>query len=501
MNAAKMMPRDRGHFVKLDKIGKSFYGVDVLKDISVGFRKGEIHVLCGENGAGKSTLMKILSGLYIKDTGKILIDGKEAVINTSEDGRKYGIAMVPQELELCPTISVCENIFLAREFGKFFINKRKMRNQSRIYMDMLGLKVSPDQIVGELSIGKMQMVLIAKALAQNAKVLIMDEPCSSLTEDESDKLFKLLLSLKLQGIGTIYIDHRIDNFEKIGDRVSVLRDGKLVGTLDMRDATKETIVHMMVGRTITEQFPKYSQPARDVKLKVRHLSNQKIKDICFDVYTGEIFGLAGLVGSGRSEVVRAIFGVDKIEARGTISLNGKLLKKISPRLAIKKGIGYVPEDRKLQSLIMHKSLSWNLSLVNLDEINTGPLLDEKAIQKTSAEQIRELRIKVIDPNARVAEMSGGNQQKVVLGRWLIGKNLQVFLLDEPTRGVDVGVKQEIYKVINELAQKGIAIILITSELPELIGLSDRIAVVNDGEINHILERKEFSQEKIMQLCV
>lgn len=496
-----MINGDKDSFVQLEKVCKSFYGVEVLKDISIYFKRGEVHILCGENGAGKSTLMKILAGLYKIDTGMILINGKKADINTTDDAKKYGIAMVPQELELCPNISVCENIFLNREYGKFFVDKRKMHSETKKYMDILGFEVDPDKLVGEMPIAEKQRVQIAKALAQNAKILIMDEPCSSLTEGESEKLFKVILNLKSKGVGIIYIDHRIDNFKKIGDRISVLRDSKLVGTLDMSDATKEIIVQMMVGRNITEQFPKFNIPTKEIKLQIRNLSNSKIKDISFDVYRGEVFGLAGLTGSGRSEIVRAIFGVDKVEPKGEILLNGERLRKTDLRFAIEKGIGYVPENRKLQSLIMHKMPYFNLSLVCLDEINKGLFIDEKAVEKISEEQISGSQIKIINKSAPVEEMSGGNQQKIALGKWLMMQNLQVFLLDEPTRGVDVGVKQEIYKIINELAKNGLSIILITSELPELIGLSDRIAVVNNGRINNILERAEFLKERIMNLCV
>jgi ribose transport system ATP-binding protein len=487
--------------IELNGICKSFHGVEVLQNISISIKRGEVHILCGENGAGKSTLMKILAGLYRMDRGTILIDGKKAEITSSNEARKQGIAMVPQELDLCPTISVCENIFLAREYGKFFVNRQKMRSEAKKYMDLLGLKTDPNRILGELPIAEQQMVIIAKALSQQARILVMDEPCSSLTEEESERLFGLLITLKSKGVGIIYIDHRIDNFMKIGDRISILRDGKLVGTLDISEATKEAIIQMMVGRKITEQFPKYSVPAKEVKLRVRNISNSKIRDISFDVYKGEVFGLAGLVGSGRSEIIRAIFGVDRTEAKSEILLNGERLKLMNPRVAIRKGIAYVPEDRKLQSLVMHKTLYFNISLVNLESISKGIFLSDKAVERMSQEQISELQIKVIDKRAPIAEMSGGNQQKIALGRWLMAQKLEVFLLDEPTRGVDVGVKQEIYRIINDLAGRGISIILVTSELPELIGLCDRIAVVNDSRIKTILDRREFSQHRIMDLCV
>jgi len=496
-----MIKGEGDSFIKLEKISKSFYGVEVIKDVSIDIRRGKVHILCGENGAGKSTLMKILAGLYRIDKGLILINGKKVNINNADEAKRYGIAFIPQELELCPNISVSENIFLNMEFGKYFIDKRKMNIEAEKYINMLGAKIDPDELVEDLSVAKMQIVQIAKALAQKARLIIMDEPCSSLTEDESEKLFKLILDLKSRGVGIIYIDHRIDNFRKIGDRISVLRDGNLVGTLDISNATREIIVQMMVGRKITTNYPKYNTPTKEIKLQVKNLSNKNIKDITFEVYKGEVFGIAGLVGSGRSEIIRAIFGADRIEPGGKVLIDGEQLKRINLLHKIKKGMGYIPEDRKLQSLIVDKTPYFNLSLAYLDKINKGFFVNENAVKEISEEQIGKLKIKVLNKNAPVMEMSGGNQQKIVLGKWLMMENLKILLLDEPTRGVDIGVKQEIYKLINEIAIQGMSIILVTSELSELIGLSDRIAVVNKGRIKKILKRIEFSQERIMYLCV
>lgn len=489
------------NLIRLNGISKSFYGVEVLKDIDLEFKTGEVHVVCGENGAGKSTLMKIIAGLYKPSRGTMSIDGQAAVFASTNDSEKAGIAIVYQELSLCPTTSIAENIFLNREYGKIFIDKQKMAANAKVYLDYIGLKVNPNILVQQLSIAEMQMVQIAKALSQNAKFIILDEPCSSLTQDESNTLFALMRNLKEKGVGFIYIDHRIENIQKIADKVTVLRDGLFVGTLDGSQADRDTIINMMVGRQLSQLFSKTGIPLGRELVRVENISNRRIHDVSFSVRAGEVFGLGGMVGAGRSEIIRAIFGADSIESNGKIVIDGKVIKRNSPIKSIRNGIGYVPEDRKLQSLVVKKNPVFNILLAFFDLINKGAFINDKKGSQAAQKQIDSLRIKISARNMEVAELSGGNQQKVVLAKWLLNHNLKVLLLDEPTRGVDVGVKAEIYRLINDLAIKGVAIVLVTSELPELIGLSDRIAVIKNGSIAGILEKEDFTQEKVMNLGI
>lgn len=495
-----MVNDNKDSAIQLENISKSFYGVEVLRNISLDFKAGEVHVICGENGAGKSTLIKIIAGFLQPSSGIMRVKGKAVKFSSPKEAEKAHISVVPQEICLCPTVSVAENIFLSREFGRLLVNKRLMRENAQKYMDAVGLKVSPDTVVKDLSLAEMQMVQIAKALSQNPEVLILDEPCSSLTEDDSEKVFSLLLDLKSKGVAIIYIDHRIDTFRKIADKVTVLRDGELIGTLGIAHATRDRIIQMMVGRELSRLHQKSSVPSDKVALRVENLTSSRIKDISFSVHEGEVFGLAGLVGAGRSEIIRAIFGVDKV-SRGKIIANGIELTHNTPEKSIKHGIGYVPEDRKLEGLVLEKSPSYNITLTFLDLINKGPFVSRQKVERIAQKQIDNLKIKILDKNAEVAALSGGNQQKILIAKWLINNRLKIALLDEPTRGIDVGVKAEIYRIIDELAQNGVAIVLVTSELQELMDLSDRIAVVNRGRIVGILAREEFSQEAIMHLCV
>jgi ABC-type sugar transport system ATPase subunit len=487
--------------IRLEGIGKSFYGVEVLRDINLEFRTGEVHIVCGENGAGKSTLIKIIAGLYKPTKGKIIINGVPTVFASTKESEKTGVAIVYQELSLCPTVSIAENIFLNREFGALFVNKRQMREEAKKYMDEVGLKAHPDTLVKNLSIAEMQMVQIVKALSQNARIIVLDEPCSSLTEEESDKLFRLLLGLKAKGVGIIYIDHRLENFQKIGDKVTVLRDGAMIGTLGIAEASRDTVIQMMVGRKVSQLYHKDHTVSDRVVLEVSQLKNNRVNGIDLTLKAGEVLGLGGMVGAGRSEIIRAIFGVDEIAPSSRITVDGKVIKRSNPIKSMRHGIGYIPEDRKLQSLLLLKNPDYNISLAFLDLINKGIMVKSKKLQQVSQKQIDSLKIKIINRNCEVNELSGGNQQKIVMGKWLINDHLKILLLDEPTRGVDIGVKVEIYKLIDELAKQGVGIILVTSELPELIGLSDKIAVIKNGSIAGILQQEEFSQEKIMQLCI
>lgn len=474
-----------------------------LKEVDFDLKESEVHVICGENGAGKSTLMKILAGNYPQDTGEINLYGKKVEIKNQLYAERLGISIVYQELSLSPTISVAENIFMGREFTIFggVINKKKLLNEAKRYLDIVGADIDPDMKTTLLSTAQMQQVEIAKALSTNAKIIIMDEPCSSLSEEDSEKLFCIIKELTLKGISIIYIDHRLENIFKIGDRVTVLRDGSKIVTCNIFDITVDKLVQHMVGREITNYYPKYSKPLDDIMLKVSNLMNEKLNNISFEVKKGEVFGLAGLVGAGRSEIIRAIFGVDNIERNALIELMGKELKIKSPIDAINAGIGYVPEDRKLEGLVLYRDITLNTMLVRIKTLTKGLFTNKKLIAQETQNGVNNLNIKTGSIYSLVSELSGGNQQKVVLARWLAVNNLQVLLLDEPTRGIDVGAKNEIYRLINELANNGMSIILITSELPELLGLSDRIAVINDGKLGGIISREDFSQEKIMSMCV
>ena len=487
--------------LKIDHVSKSFYGSKALKDVSLELHEGEVQIICGENGAGKSTLMKILSGMYTKDEGQITLFNKPFQPKRPMDAEALGIATIYQEFNLSPTISVEENIFLHREPGKFLVNRKKLHKEAQRYLDMVGCKVRLDEKVEHLSTANQQMVQIAKALSQNAKILIMDEPCSSITEEDTEKLFELINRLKKEGMSILYIDHRIENFKKIADRVTVLRDGQVIGTEKIEDITKEEIVKMMVGRDIANIYPKTSTPGTEVQFEVKNLSNDKLNDISFSVRKGEVFGLAGLVGAGRSEIMRAIFGIDRKDSGAKILMKGKEITVKDPRQAIKHGIAFVPEDRKIMGLVLNRSVNFNLVLPSVKDCGKGPLVDAKLEKRKADEQRDYLKIKSLSYNPDALDLSGGNQQKIVIGKWLMRDDVELLLMDEPTRGIDVGVKMEIYKLIDTLASNGKAIILITSEMPELIGLCDRIATIADGKMTGLLEREEFSQEKILSYCV
>jgi ribose transport system ATP-binding protein len=482
---------------------KSFNVIQALKNVDFDLREGEIHVLCGENGAGKSTLMKILAGNYKANSGTVSIEGKQVEITSPLDAEHFGIAIVYQETSLSPTIAVYENMYLGRELNQRFglLNKKLMITEAQKYLKIAGAHADPKALVSMLSVAEMQLVQIAKALSLNARIIIMDEPCSALSEKDSDNLFRILKNLKSQGISIIYIDHRMENIFKIGDRITVLRDGEKIGTRNIKDITQDEIIQMMVGRSIHNIYPKTNVFTDRVILTMDGFSNKRIHNVHLKVRAGEILGIGGLVGAGRSEIMRALFCLDEVKKGAVITLDSKEIEIKTPLDAIKHGIGYVPEDRKLQSLFLLKSVQFNSSIVCLDDYSRGMFVDSKLEKSAVSKYVDSLNIKAKTIAALVNELSGGNQQKVVLAKWLLMKNIKVLLLDEPTRGVDVGAKYEIYKLINQLSDQGIAIVMITSELPELIGLCDRIAVVRNGEISGVLDRCNFSQVNVMKLAV
>jgi ribose transport system ATP-binding protein len=488
--------------VELRNISKSFGGIAALKNVTLKVLPGEIHALVGENGAGKSTLMKILSGAYTKDTGQIFIDDTEVQIRNTHDSKKLGIGIIYQEFSLVPELSVAENIFL-NQLGSagMWVQWGKLKKKAEELINNIGFSIDPSLKAAALSIAQQQIVEIVKALSEHVRVLILDEPSAVLGTQEIQKLFDTLKKLKEEGVAIIYISHHLSEVFKIADRITVLKDGTSSGSSPVSETDRDSIIRLMLGRSLDAMYPLRDSVIGEEALKVVDISQgEKVKKVSLSVKEGEILGIAGLVGSGRSETVRAIFAADKRE-KGRIFLSGKELKLRSPRTAVRMGIGMVPEDRKQHGVILSLTVKENISLTNYQEI-TGFLGFIKAKKESSnaAELIRKLTIKTENENQEVSKLSGGNQQKVVLAKWL-NRNCRVMIIDEPTRGVDVGAKVEIYNLINELSQKGVAIIVISSETSELIGICDRIIVMRKGQIQGELTKKEFSEEEILRLSL
>ncbi|MBS7545050.1 sugar ABC transporter ATP-binding protein [Ancylobacter oerskovii] len=484
----------------LESITKEFPGVKALQGVSFNLRRHEVHAVCGENGAGKSTLMKIISGVFAPTSGRIVYKGEERRFASPLDAEAVGIAIIHQELNLVPHLTVAENIYLAREPRRgFLIDRRKLRADAKACLDRLGVAIDPNRLVRELSVAQCQMVEIAKALSLNAEVLIMDEPTSSLTEQETRLLFKVIHDLKAAGVGIIYISHRLDEMAEIVDRVTVLRDGRYVATDDFAKTTVDEIVARMVGRSLEEKFPeRTSTPTNDVILAVNGLTrNGVFADVGFELRRGEILGFAGLMGAGRTEVARAIFGADAIDA-GTVTLEGRQLVIRSPRDAIAAGLAYLSEDRKAQGLAVKMPVDANMTLANMDEVsNRFGLIDFARHADAARKYVDLLSIKTPSIKQPVRLLSGGNQQKIIIGKWLFRKS-RVLFFDEPTRGIDVGAKFAIYKIMDELAAEGIGVVLISSELPEILGMTDRVCVFHHGRITGVLETARTDQEEIMR---
>lgn len=487
--------------LQMRNIRKTFPGVVALDDVGFDLRRGEVHILLGENGAGKSTLMKILSGAYQKDGGQILLDGHEIEIRNPRHSRQLGIGIIYQELNLVPHLSAAENIFLGREPSSFGLVDRKAMNQSaRRLLTGLGVDFNPGRLVKELSIAEQQMVEIAKAISLDARILIMDEPTSALTEREIKELFARIRKLKSDGVSIIYISHRMEELFEIGDRVTVLRDGGLVGTRDIAEVGKPELIRMMVNRELTQQFPKVAAARGQEVLRVEGLSRKgALGEISFSLYEGEVLGIAGLLGSGRTELARAIFGLDKPDTGG-IRVKGKLQKIASPRQAINLGLGFLTEDRKTQGLVLPLSVQENICLPSVERFSRLGVVSQRQETEAAAKYQKELRIKTTGPRQRVINLSGGNQQKVVLSKWLCSRG-DILIFDEPTRGIDVGSKAEIYQLMNQLAAAGAAVIMISSDLPEILGMSDRILVMHQGRINGELDAAEATQEKILRCAL
>lgn len=485
--------------INMTGIDKSFSTNQVLKGVNFSVEKGETHALMGENGAGKSTLMKILSGIYQRDAGIVEVKGKQVEYQHPSDAEADGIAVIHQELNILPELTIAENLFLGKELTKSkfgWLNNKEMNRIAKERLEELGLNLSPTVLAKDLSVGRQQLVEIAKALMTNADIIIMDEPTAALTDREIDTLFEVIERLKRKGVSFIYISHRMEEIFAICDRITVLRDGASIGTKVIKETNFDEIVSMMVGRELGDRFPSSDKKIGDVKLQVSNLTREgEFVDVSFDVKAGEILGISGLMGAGRSEVVETIFGYRR-QDKGSIYLDGQKVSIKHPQDAINKGIAFISEDRKTKGLIVDFSVGDNLNLTNLKSLsNNGWMLSQKE-QILYQTMVERLNIRVSDRSQLAKSLSGGNQQKVVIAKWL-GIGPGVLILDEPTRGVDVGSKKEIYKIMQDLASQGVAIIMVSSELPEIIGMSDRVAVMCEGKLMTVLNKDQLTEENIM----
>jgi ribose transport system ATP-binding protein len=483
--------------IDMSGISKSFPGVKALDQVQFQLRSGEVHALLGENGAGKSTLMKIIGGVYTKDQGRYTAFGQNIEHLTHKKAEQLGISIIHQELNLCEHLTVAENIFLGRESSRMgVIAQGKMDRMAGRILDDLQIDLSPATVVQDLPVSKKQMVEIAKALSAEAKVLIMDEPTSALTDKEITELFRIIKGLRKKGCGIIYISHRLEELEHIADRITVFRDGQYVITKDFGETTIDQIISFMVGREITEKFPRIPSHKGEKILSVQGLTSGMVKNACFDLFTGEILGFAGLMGAGRTELVRALFGTEKIQS-GTIELDGKTLTIHSPQQAITQGIVLGPEDRKLEGLCTKLSIRENIGLANMKQVsNKLGIISRTQETDLANKAIEQLKIKTPSPEQLAQNLSGGNQQKVVVGKWLM-RNARVVIFDEPTRGIDVAAKVSIYEIMNQLKETGIGVIFVSSEMPEVLGMSDRIAVMCEGRITKIIPVEEATGDSIL----
>ena len=486
------------YLLELSGISKSFPGVKALDDVGFNLKAGEVHALLGENGAGKSTLMKIISGIYQRDSGSYRLEGREIDELTPKKAQELGIAIIHQELNMCTDLTVAENMFLGREsHARGVIRQREMDRQAAEILKTLKIDIDPRTVVKKLPVSKQQMVEIAKALSTNARILIMDEPTSALTDREIAELFRIVRDLRDHGCAIVYISHRLDELKEITDRVSIFRDGRYVATRNFDETTLDEIIAMMVGREIKEKFPHIPVAKGEKILEVSHLDSGMVKDVSFDLYAGEIIGLSGLMGAGRTELVRAIFGADPIE-NGTIKLDGEVIHVRHPLDAIEHGIVLGPEDRKKQGLCTELSIRENVGLANLDRIcNRWGVVRSGVEKELTRRAIKDLRIKTPSGEQTAKNLSGGNQQKVVLGKWLV-RDARVVIFDEPTRGIDVASKVEIYSIMNDLKSRGIGVLFVSSEMPEVMGMSDRILVMCNGRITGNLVSKATTQDEILR---
>ncbi|MER5659764.1 sugar ABC transporter ATP-binding protein [Streptomyces mirabilis] len=495
---------NQDELLRIEGIRKTFPGVVALDSVDFDLRRGEVHVLLGENGAGKSTLIKMLSGAYQPDSGRVLVDGEEVRVHGAQDSERLGIATIYQEFNLVPDLTVAENIFLGRQPRRYgLIDRKRMEAEAAELLERVGVSVSPRARVRELGIARLQMVEIAKALSLNARVLIMDEPTAVLTSEEVEKLFSIVRRLREDGVGIVFITHHLEEIAALGDRVTVIRDGKSVGQVPASTAEDE-LVRLMVGRSIEQQYPRVRATADDgsgaALLTVEGLTRDGVfHDVSFEVRAGEVVGIAGLVGAGRTEVVRAVFGADPYD-KGAVKVAGSALRRHDVNAAMAAGIGLIPEDRKGQGLLLDASVEENLGLVTMRAATHGGLVDLKGQRAAAARIAEQLGVRMAGLGQHVRTLSGGNQQKVVIGKWLLA-DTKVLILDEPTRGIDVGAKVEIYQLVNELTAAGAAVLMISSDLPEVLGMSDRVLVMAQGRIAGELSADEATQDSVMALAV
>ena len=485
--------------LEMKGITKGFPGVQALDGVDLQVRRGEVHVLLGENGAGKSTLIKILGGVYQTDSGEICLEGQRVSIRSVRQAHEAGISVIHQELALVPYLSVADNIFLGREptlGGMGILNIKEIYRQTLKLFERLQLNLRPDSLVIDLSVAEQQMVEIAKALSFESKIIVMDEPTSALTNREIEQLFRIITELTAQGMSVIYISHRMDEIKQIGNTITVLRDGRKIKTVKVGEVDIDGLIRMIVGRELSEKFPHREVQIGNVVLKVNSLSRGKqLRDISFELRQGEILGLAGLVGAGRTELVRAIFGVDRID-EGHVEIYGERVRITSAGQAKEMGLALLPEDRKLHGIVGCLTVKENISLASLEKISKMGVLNLRAETKITEMYKGRLRIKTPHLNIELSTLSGGNQQKVILARWL-ATHAKIFIFDEPTRGIDVGAKTEIYQLMNELVAQGVAILMVSSELPEIMGMSDRVLVMRQGKVVGRFDRAEMTQERIL----
>lgn len=484
--------------VSMEHISKSFPGVKALDDVRFDLRSGEVMALLGENGAGKSTLMKILSGVYTRDGGSMEIFGKEYGDLNPKLAQEVGVAIIHQELNMCRHLSVAENMYLGREKTRgVMLSNSEMEVEARAILDELNIGLEPQQVVGELPVSKQQMVEIAKALSTNARILIMDEPTSALTAKEIQDLFRIIKDLKAKGCGIVYISHRLEELQHIVDRVTIMRDGQYITSMNFQDVTMDEMIAHMVGREIKEKFPRVSCEKGKKVLEVKHLNaGPMVRDVSFDLYEGEIVGFAGLMGAGRTETTRAIFGVDP-KTGGEIILDGREIKIHKPEDAIRAGIVLAPEDRKKDGLCTKLSIRHNIALPNLDLIcNKLGVVSSAREKEMCSRVVKDLKVKTPNVEVSAGNLSGGNQQKIVVGKWL-ARDSRVVIFDEPTRGIDVAAKVEIYNLMNDLKKQGIAVMFVSSEMPEVMGIADRIIVMCDGRITGEISAEEATQNQIL----
>jgi len=488
--------------LNMKNIRKVFPGVVALDDICFDLRRGEVHILLGENGAGKSTLIKILSGAYRKTKGQVYFEGQEISIKNPRHAQILGISTIYQELNLVPKLTVAENIFLGREptIALGVVDSKRMNEMAQDVLSGLGQKIKAQTTICELGVAQQQMVEVAKSLIINSKILIMDEPTSALSDQEINELFAVIKRLKKNGVAVIYISHRLDELYQIGDRVTVIRDGKSIGTFSINDISKTQLIRLMVNRKLKEQYPRVKTAVGEEALRVEGIKKKGVlRDISFSLFQGEILGIAGLLGSGRTELARILFGVDSFDSGNKI-IKGRRVQINSPRKAIQSGIGLLTEDRKTQGLVLKLSVRENICLPSIERLTTFGVVNNRKETAWTKKYIHDLKIKTPGMNQKVMFLSGGNQQKVVMGKWLCS-HVDILIFDEPTRGIDVGAKVEIYQWMNRLTENGTAIIMISSEIPEILGMSDRILVMHQGRISGKFASSEATQEKILQCAL